>query len=247
MSATDPGDVRSCVGTTPTHAGVGTSRRSRPTARQPAARRRSESRRGLVRSVLRNRKAAGRADHPGALRTRSRCSRRSWRRATRPRSPPSVPRPPSGEHLLGTTAKGQDVLALTLWGARSSLMRRLRRRTRRRPRSGSSSGCASAYFGRLVDDALSLVTNVFLLLPGLPLLVILAAFLPPGIGDRDPRPHRHRLGGFGSRAARAGAVHPRQGLRRGRDRHRRAPAPDHVPRDPPEHGVDRDDHASRDA
>ncbi|MFI9545122.1 ABC transporter permease [Streptomyces sp. NPDC052016] len=86
---------------------------------------------------------------------------------------------PSGAHWLGTTAKGQDVLALTLWGARSSLF------------VGFSVGLvatgvailvglASAYFGRIVDDALTLVTNVFLLLPGLPLLIILAAFLPPG-------------------------------------------------------------------
>ena len=30
--------------------------------------------------------------------------------------------PPSAEHLFGTTAKGQDVLALTMWGARSSLL-----------------------------------------------------------------------------------------------------------------------------
>jgi peptide/nickel transport system permease protein len=43
-------------------------------------------------------------------------------------------------------------------------------------------GLTSAFFGRAVDDGLSLITNVFLLLPGLPLLVILAAFLPPGLG-----------------------------------------------------------------
>jgi len=86
---------------------------------------------------------------------------------------------PSTAHWLGTTAKGQDVLALTLWGARSSLF------------VGFTVGLvatavaivvglASAYFGRVVDDALTLVTNIFLLLPGLPLLIILAAFLPPG-------------------------------------------------------------------
>jgi peptide/nickel transport system permease protein len=86
---------------------------------------------------------------------------------------------PSAAHWLGTTAKGQDVLALTLWGARSSLF------------VGFTVGLvatavaivvglASAYFGRIVDDALTLVTNIFLLLPGLPLLIILAAFLPPG-------------------------------------------------------------------
>ncbi|CAL4859410.1 ABC transporter permease [Microbacterium sp. MM2322] len=89
--------------------------------------------------------------------------------------------PPSGDHLLGTTAKGQDVLALNLWGARSSLfvgfivgiLATL---------VGLLVGLASAYLGRVVDNVLSLVTNVFLLLPGLPLLVILAAFLPQGIG-----------------------------------------------------------------
>lgn len=88
--------------------------------------------------------------------------------------------PPSAEHLLGTTAKGQDVLALNIWGARSSLfvgfivgiLATL---------VGLLVGLASAYLGKTVDNLLSLVTNVFLLLPGLPLLVILAAFLPPGI------------------------------------------------------------------
>lgn len=88
--------------------------------------------------------------------------------------------PPSPEHWLGTTAKGQDVLALNIWGSRSSLfvgfavgiLATL---------VGLLVGLASAYFGRWVDNLLSLVTNVFLLLPGLPLLVILAAFLPQGL------------------------------------------------------------------
>jgi peptide/nickel transport system permease protein len=88
---------------------------------------------------------------------------------------------PSAEHWLGTTAKGQDVMALTIHGSRSSLLVGLT--------VGFAStfvgilvGLASAYFGKFIDEALSLVTNVFLLLPGLPLLVILAAFLPPGLG-----------------------------------------------------------------
>ncbi|MBA4862867.1 ABC transporter permease [Streptomyces sp. PSKA54] len=86
---------------------------------------------------------------------------------------------PSAAHWLGTTAKGQDVLALTLWGARSSLFVGF---TVGLAATGVAIvvGLASAYFGRVVDDALTLVTNIFLLLPGLPLLIILAAFLPPG-------------------------------------------------------------------
>jgi peptide/nickel transport system permease protein len=86
---------------------------------------------------------------------------------------------PSAAHWLGTTAKGQDVLALTVWGARSSLFVGF---TVGLVATGVAIlvGLASAYFGRIVDDALTLVTNIFLLLPGLPLLIILAAFLPPG-------------------------------------------------------------------
>ncbi|GAA4829131.1 hypothetical protein GCM10023221_00390 [Luteimicrobium xylanilyticum] len=87
--------------------------------------------------------------------------------------------PPSSSHLLGTTAKGQDVLALTLWGARSSLLVGFLVGVAA-SFLGVLVGLASAYFGRAVDDLLSLLTNVFLLIPGLPLLVILAAFLPPG-------------------------------------------------------------------
>ena len=86
---------------------------------------------------------------------------------------------PSPAHWLGVTPKGQDVLAMTLWGARSSLAVGLG--------AGVLAtlvalvvGLTSAYLGRAVDSLLSVVTNVFLLLPGLPLLVVLAAYMPPG-------------------------------------------------------------------
>ncbi|MDA8437417.1 oligopeptide transport system permease protein OppC [mine drainage metagenome] len=86
---------------------------------------------------------------------------------------------PSASHWLGTTAKGQDVLALTLYGARPSLLVGFT--------VGAAAtlvaalvGLSSAFFGRVLDDVLSLVTNVFLLIPSLPLLVLLAAFLPQG-------------------------------------------------------------------
>ena len=89
---------------------------------------------------------------------------------------------PSPAHWFGVTPKGQDVLAMTLWGARSSLA------------VGLGAGVlatlvalvvalASAHLGRTVDGLLSVATNVFLLLPGLPLLVVLAAYMPPGWGS----------------------------------------------------------------
>lgn len=88
---------------------------------------------------------------------------------------------PSVAHLLGTTAKGEDVLALLIWGSRSSLgigftVGALATIV------GLLIGLTSAFFGRVIDDILSVVTNIFLLIPGLPLLIILAAFLPPGPG-----------------------------------------------------------------
>lgn len=89
--------------------------------------------------------------------------------------------PPSAEHWLGTTAKGQDVLALTMWGARSSLFVGFLAGILSTV-VGVIVGLTSAYFGRRVDNVLSLITNVFLLIPGLPLLVLLAAFMPPGLG-----------------------------------------------------------------
>lgn len=89
--------------------------------------------------------------------------------------------PPSAEHWLGTTAKGQDVLALTIWGARASLFVGFLAGVLSTI-VGIVVGLSGAYFGKVVDDVLALVTNVFLLVPGLPLLVLLAAFLPPGIG-----------------------------------------------------------------
>jgi peptide/nickel transport system permease protein len=88
---------------------------------------------------------------------------------------------PSAAHILGTTRRGEDVFALLIWGARSSLsigftvgaIATL---------VGLTVGLLAAYFGRVVDDVLSVVTNIFLLIPGLPLLIILAAFLPAGPG-----------------------------------------------------------------
>ncbi|MGW5274971.1 ABC transporter permease [Streptomyces sp. NPDC004044] len=149
--------------------------RTAPPAAAPEPRR---ARAGLLRSLLANRKALF-----GAVVLVLFVALALLAPLIAPGDPSKINNPgatsPSPSHLLGTTAKGQDVLALTLWGARSSLG------------VGFSVGIAatalavlvgmaSAYFGRLVDDVLSLVTNIFLLVPGVPLLVILAAFMPPG-------------------------------------------------------------------
>lgn len=87
--------------------------------------------------------------------------------------------PPSAAHWLGTSGQGQDVLAQTIAGARTTLA------------IGFFVGfvvvliaamvaLTAAYAGGWVDDVLTVVANVFLLIPGLPLAVVLAAYLPPG-------------------------------------------------------------------
>jgi len=87
--------------------------------------------------------------------------------------------PPSRAHLLGTTGQGQDVLAQTVVGARETLaigftvgaLVTL---------VGALVGVTAGYLGRRVDDALTLTTNVFLVIPGLPLAIVLGAYLPSG-------------------------------------------------------------------
>ena len=41
-------------------------------------------------------------------------------------------------------------------------------------------GTAAGYYGGRVDDILSFLINVFLIMPGLPLIVVIAAYLPAG-------------------------------------------------------------------
>ncbi|WP_052890754.1 ABC transporter permease [Thermogemmatispora carboxidivorans] len=82
--------------------------------------------------------------------------------------------PPSPEHILGTTSLGQDMFAQIAYGARVSLLIGFVAAT------GSTLlqvlfGLSSAYFGGLIDEVLSLLINIFLVLPGLPLAIVLAS------------------------------------------------------------------------
>ncbi len=87
--------------------------------------------------------------------------------------------PPSAAHWLGTNGQGQDVLAQLVVGTRVSLaigfgvgiMVVL---------IGALVGVMAGYFGGRVDGLLSVLFNVFLVLPGLPLAIVIAAYLPSG-------------------------------------------------------------------
>jgi len=87
--------------------------------------------------------------------------------------------PPSADHLLGTTGQGQDVLAQTVAGARTTLFVGLIVGLLS-VAIGALVGVTAGYFGGWVDDLVSLVINVFLVIPGLPLAIVLAAYLPSG-------------------------------------------------------------------
>jgi peptide/nickel transport system permease protein len=87
--------------------------------------------------------------------------------------------PPSIAHLLGTTGQGQDVLAQTVCGARTSLALGFAVGLLT-VALGALVGVTAGYFGGVVDGVLSLLTNVFLVLPPLPLAIVIAAYLPSG-------------------------------------------------------------------
>lgn len=85
--------------------------------------------------------------------------------------------PPSAEHLLGTTKLGYDVLAQLAYGARGSLLVGLL--------AGGIAIVLSLIFGVLAgylsgwrEDVLALVTNIMIVIPGLPLVMVIAAFAP---------------------------------------------------------------------
>ncbi len=81
---------------------------------------------------------------------------------------------PSSAHILGTTALGQDVFAQLVYGARITLIVSFSAAI------GSTIlqvlfGLTSAYFSGIIDDTLSVIINIFLVLPGLPLTIVLAS------------------------------------------------------------------------
>lgn len=90
---------------------------------------------------------------------------------------PDVSVGPSPAHLLGTTSYGQDVLAQVIIGTRVSVALGFI--------TGIIAtiisvivGLVSGYIGGWIDEVLSVLSNVFLVLPALPLAIVLASFLP---------------------------------------------------------------------
>jgi peptide/nickel transport system permease protein len=95
-----------------------------------------------------------------------------------------TPHPPSAAHWLGTTQLQQDVLSQLLAGGRPVMVVAFL--------AGAVAtmlsiviGVSAGYFGGLVDDLLSVLTNVSLVLPALPLLIVLTGFLSSSSSAND--------------------------------------------------------------
>jgi len=85
--------------------------------------------------------------------------------------------PPSAGHPFGTNQEGQDIFSQVLYGARFSLA------------VGLGVGFAVAFLATLIgmaagyargwlDDGLTLLMNIFLIIPQLPLLIVIGTYIP---------------------------------------------------------------------
>lgn len=88
--------------------------------------------------------------------------------------------PPSLKHPLGTDEAGRDVFSQIIYGSRVSLL------------VGFSAafvstmigvliGLISGYFGGVVDTILMRITDIFLIIPMIPLAILLALFIGPSL------------------------------------------------------------------
>ena len=84
--------------------------------------------------------------------------------------------PPSSEHLLGTTAPGQDVLAQLVYGLRASFVVGILSAVVAFL-IATAVGFVAGYRGGVIDEVLSMLTNVVLVIPTLAVLIIVAAYL----------------------------------------------------------------------
>jgi peptide/nickel transport system permease protein len=87
--------------------------------------------------------------------------------------------PPSSDFWLGTTAPGQDVFAQFVYGLRSSFVVGALAAAIASA-IGMTVGFVGGYRGGIVDDVLSMLTNVVLVIPTLAVLIIVSAYLSVG-------------------------------------------------------------------
>ncbi len=98
---------------------------------------------------------------------------------TNPHAPTFTPSQYTGwVHPFGTDVNGQDIYSSTLYGARASLEVGLAA-TLISVVVGALVGLVSGYFGRFTDEVLMRVTDFFLVIPWMPLMIVMMAILGP--------------------------------------------------------------------
>jgi peptide/nickel transport system permease protein len=84
---------------------------------------------------------------------------------------------PSSTNWFGTTGNGEDVFSQLVYGSRVSLLVGLTAGTGA-TLVAVTLGLISGYRPGILDEGISFVTNLALVIPGLPLMIILAAYIP---------------------------------------------------------------------
>jgi len=84
--------------------------------------------------------------------------------------------PPSAEFWLGTTQKGQDIFAQLAVSTTNSLMIGLIVGVLSLALSAFF-GIVGAYLGHWFDEGFSLITNIALVIPGLPLIIVVSSYV----------------------------------------------------------------------
>lgn len=88
--------------------------------------------------------------------------------------------PPSSSNLLGTNDLGEDVLVDLVRGSRASMFVGITAALVS-TLIGSLVGMISGYYRSLLDDILGGLVDLFLVIPTLPLMIVLAAYLEPSV------------------------------------------------------------------
>jgi peptide/nickel transport system permease protein len=83
---------------------------------------------------------------------------------------------PSLDHFFGTTDQGTDIWSQVVWGTRTSLFLGFAAASLATVLAAGL-GILAAYCGGWIDDVINFATNVFLVIPTIPLLIVASAYL----------------------------------------------------------------------